>query len=134
MKNSPSKIYYHDCWMAQVASGVGNFIYSKEPTVKYRRQEGAVTYSNHSKISLFLWRIKRFFGSNSQNLRQLKIILKEYLDLFDQYLNEEDKKMLYIFTEDNFSNYFRRIFYPHRLRLKITDEIALRILFILKKL
>lgn len=134
MTNKPKRIYYHDCWMAQVAAGVGNFVCSNIPSVKYRRQEGAVTYSNHSKFSLFLWRVKRFFGENSQNLKQLKIILQEYFSLFSGYLSDKDKKILRIFTEDNFKNYFKRIFYPHRLRLKLTDEIALRMLFVLKKL
>lgn len=134
LKNKPARIYYHDCWMAQVAAGVGNFVCSNIPTVKYRRQEEAVTYSNHSKFSLFLWRVRRFLCGNGQNLIQLKMILKEYAILFEEYLSDNDKEMLSIFTKDNFKNYFKRIFYPHRLRLKLIDEIALRILFILKKL
>lgn len=133
-KYYPKKIYYHDCWPAQVAVGVGNFIYSENPSVKYRRQENAVTYSNHSRISLLIWRLKRFFGNNSDNLKQLKRILIEYKEIFNTQLSIEDKKMLYIFTVDTFSNYFKRIFYPHRLRVKITDELGLRILFVLKKL
>ena len=120
--------------MAQVAAAVGKFICSNVATVKYRRQEEAVTYSNLSKFSLFLWRVKRFFGENSQNLIQLKMILKEYASLFEKYLSDKDKKMLTIFTEDYFKNYFKRIFYPYRLRLKLIDELALRVLFILKKL
>ena len=65
----PKHIYYHDTWPTQVAVGVGKFLTSDEPSVKYRRQAGAVTYSNHSKLSLFMWRLKRFFGSNSFNLK-----------------------------------------------------------------
>ena len=42
--------------------------------------------------------------------------------------------MLDIFTVNSFSNYFKKIFYPHRLRIKLTDELALRILFVLNKL
>ena len=132
--NLPKRIYYHDCFVAQVAAGVGNFIYSSTPSVKYRRQEQAVTYSNHSKFSLFVWRIKRFFGSNNDNLIQLKKILEEYFVIFDEYLSEYDKKILNIFTVDNTKNYFRRIFFPHRLRLKLIDEIGLRLLFVFKKL
>lgn len=132
-KNRPEHIYYHDCWFAQVALGVGKFLYSDNSTVKYRRQENAVTYSNHSKFSLFAWRLKRFFGKND-NLINLKKILKEYKILFDEFLTNEDKKTLEIFTNDTISNYFKRIFYPHRLRLKLIDEIGLRILFVIGKL
>ena len=131
--NKPEHIYYHDCWFAQVALGVGTFIYSDNPSVKYRRQKNAVTYSNHNKFSLLIWRIKRFFFNND-NLINLKKILNEYNILFNKYLSDEDKKMLNIFTNDSFKNYFKRVFYPHRLRLKITDEIGLRILFIIGKL
>lgn len=133
-KYHPKKIYYHDCWPAQVAVGVGSFIYSENPSVKYRRQEGAVTYSNRNSLSLLVWRLKRFFGSNSDNLKQLKKILIEYRKIFEDQLSIEDKKMLHIFTVDTFSNYFKRIFYPHRLRVKLTDEIGLRMLFVLKKM
>ena len=133
-KYYPKKIYYHDTWPTQVALGIGKFYYSETPSVKYRRQEGAVTYSNHSKFSLFVWRIKRFFGNNEENLKQLKKILIEYKELFHDKLSEEDNKMLGVFTNDTFKNYFKRIFYPHRLRLKLTDELGLRFLFLLKKL
>ena len=132
--NRPKKIYYHDAWFAQVACGVGKFIYSSKVSVLYRRQENAVTYSNHSKLTLLIWRFKRFFGDNRNNLTQLKEILKEYKSLYNDKLSEEDKKMLNIFTEDTFVNYFKRIFYPHRLRLKLSEELALRILFLFKML
>lgn len=132
--NMPNHIYYHDCWFCQVALGVGKFIYSSDSTVKYRRQEGAVTYSNHSKLSLLCWRIKNFFGNNSNNLIRLKKILIEYKEIFSAELNSDDLKMLNIFTEDNIINYFKKIFYPHRLRLKLSEEIGLRILFVIGKL
>ncbi len=131
--NMPKHIYYHDSWFAQVAAGVGRFLYSNESSVKYRRQESAVTYSNHNKFSLFIWRIKRFFGDND-NLITLKNILVEYKEIFGDRLSEEDKKMLDIFTIDNFTNYFKKIFYPHRLRTKLSEEIALRLVFIIGKL
>ena len=81
-----------------------------------------------------MWRLKRFLGKNKDNLLQLKEILKEYKFLYNDKLSEEDKKMLNIFTEDTFVNYFKRIFYPHRLRLKLSEELALRILFLFKML
>lgn len=130
----PRHIYYHDCWVIQVALGIGNFIYDDKPSVKYRRQEGAVTYSNHSKLSLLRWRIKRFLANDNDNLINLRKILEEYRDIFKEKLSEKDKKMLDVFTKNNLCNYFRRIFYPHRLRLKMTEEIGLRILFLLGKL
>jgi rhamnosyltransferase len=130
----PKRIYYHDCFFAQVALGCGKFLYSPEPSVKYRRQEGAVTYSNHSKFSLFFWRIKRFFGENKSNLVQLRDILAEYKKLYSDLLSKEDNKLLDIFTRKSFGNYFKKIFYPHRLRLKIVDEISLRVLFIFNML
>lgn len=132
--NMPEHIYYHDCWFAQVACGVGKFIYSEEVSVLYRRQENAVTYSNHNKLTLLLWRIKRFFGNNKDNLTQLKKILIEYKKLYKDKISDEDLKMLNIFTEDTLKNYFKRLFYPHRLRLKWSEEIALRFLFIFRML
>lgn len=131
MKKRPKKIYYHDCWFAQVAAGVGNFICSNESTVKYRRQEGAVTYFNRNTLSLYLCRIKRFFTNDKKELLKLKRILKEYYKLYKKDLNNEDKNLLDILTNDNIKNYFKRIFFPKKLRQKIVDEIGLRLLFVL---
>lgn len=133
-KYKPKYIYYHDCWVIQVALGIGNFIYDDKPSVKYRRQAGAVTYSNHSKLSLLKWRIERFLSGGTDNLIRLRKILEEYKDIFKSKLSEEDKQMLDIFTNKGFKNYVKRVFYPHRLRLKLTEEIGLRILLLFGKL
>lgn len=131
--NMPKHIYYHDTWPTEVALGVGKFLTSNEPSVKYRRQENAVTYHNRKWFTHLTWRIKMWFGNND-NLITLKNILIEYKQIFGDRLSEEDKKMLDIFTIDNFANYFKKIFYPHRLRTKLIEEIALRSIFIIGKL
>ena len=130
----PKRIISHDNWYAQVAAGCGKFLYSNEPSVLYRRQEGAVSYANHDKFAFFIWRVKRFFGNGRKKLTECKEIIAEYEDLFHDYLSEEDNEMLCVFTQDSFANYFRRIFYPKRLRLKMSDEIALRIIFLFRLL
>ncbi len=126
----PKRIISHDNWYAQVAAGCGKFLYSNEPSVLYRRQEGAVSYANHDKLSFFIWRVKRFFGNGRKKLTECKEIIAEYEDLFHDYLSDEDNEMLVTFTKDSVPNYFKRIFYPKRLRLKMSDEIALRIIFL----
>lgn len=81
-----------------------------------------------------MWRIKEFLIGDS--LKQIKKQHQEYERYFSKYLNNEDKKLLNLFTKDkyNFVVALRKTFYPKRFRRKLIDEISVRILFILGKL
>ena len=67
---------------------------------------------------------------------EIKVQIKEYDKLYSDKLNNEDRKLLKLFTKDkyNFLIALRKAFYPKRYRRKITDEISVRILFIFGKL
>ena len=70
------------------------------------------------------------------SLKQKKKQLQEYEKLYSNELNEEDKKLLQLFTKNkyNFIIAIRKTFYPKRFRRRFIDEIAVRILFLFGRL
>lgn len=132
--NIPSVCLGHDWWTYMICSGFGKIIYDSKSLVKYRRHNKSVTLEGESQFKLLIWRIKKFLLGDS--LKQIKVQIKEYDKLYSDKLNNEDRKLLKLFTKDkyNFLIALRKAFYPKRYRRKITDEISVRILFIFGKL
>lgn len=132
--NNPQNSLYHDWWTYMICSGFGEIIYDNKSLVKYRRHNKSVTVEGRSKIELFIWRVKKFLIGDS--LKQIKKQLQEYEKLYSNELNEEDKKLLSLFTKNkyNFIIAIRKTFYPKRFRRRFIDEIAVRILFLFGRL
>ena len=133
-KNNPQNCLYHDWWTYMICSGFGEIIYDDKSLVKYRRHNKSVTVEGRSKKELFIWRVKKFLVGDS--LKQIKKQLQEYEGLYADRLNMEDKQLLKMFTKEkyNFIIALKKTFYPKRFRRKISDEIAVRILFLFGKL
>lgn len=133
-KNNPQNCLYHDWWTYMICSGFGEIIYDDKSLVKYRRHNKSVTVEGRSKKELFIWRVKKFLVGDS--LKQIKKQLQEYENLYADRLNMEDKQLLKMFTKEkyNFIIALKKTFYPKRFRRKISDEIAVRILFLFGKL
>ena len=60
--------------------------------------------------------------------------MKEYETLYGNKLSKENQKLLKLFTNTSFGNWFKKVFYPKMFRQKLTDEILLRIIFVIGKL
>ena len=60
----------------------------------------------------------------------------EYSNLYRDNLCKEDKKVLDLFNNKKYSlkKALKKTFYPKRFRRKISDEIMVRILFLIGKL
>lgn len=132
--NKPQHCLYHDWWTYMICSGFGEIIYDDKSLVKYRRHKKSVTVEGKGKIELFIWRVKKFLFGNS--LDEIKQQLQEYQKFFYDKLCENDRKLLNLFTKENYSFIYslKKAFYPKRFRRKISDEIMLRIMFIIGKL
>ena len=132
--NKPQHCLYHDWWTYMICSGFGEIIYDDKSLVKYRRHNKSVTVEGKSKFELFMWRVKKFLFGDS--LKEIKQQLQEYQKFFNDKLKEDDKKLLNMFTKENYSFKcsIKKAFYPKRFRRKISDEIMLRIMFIIGKL
>lgn len=131
VKNKMQKAMYHDWIIYLIASGIGNVIYDREVTVKYRRHGNNVSTANQSFIQFQIWRIKQIFKKSY--FKQVKEQLIEFENIYSEKLKTEDRKLLKLFTKKNYSftNAIKKVFYPHMFRQKILDDIFIRFIFLI---
>ncbi len=133
IQNIPKNCLYHDWWTYMICSGFGEIIYDSKSLVKYRRHTKSVTVEGKNALQLFIFRIKKFIIGDS--LKQIKKQWKEFETFYYDNLNDNDKKLLKMFTHKyTFFIALKKVFYPMRFRRKIIDEINLRVLFLIGKL
>lgn len=125
--------FSHDKWISLVLIGLnGKLLYDATPTVIQRRHRLTTSACNQTIIYKFIWRIKHVL--RGEYLWQIKKMIMLYKELYySQVLSETEKKFLKLFTKKDMRGYFGKLFYPHRLRKKVVDEILLRILFMIGK-
>lgn len=131
VKNKMQKAMYHDWIIYLISSAIGNIIYDREITVKYRRHGNNVSTANQNFIQFQIWRIKQIFKKSY--FKQVKEQLIEFENIYKEKLKPEDKKLLSLFTKRNYSfvNTIKKVFYPHMFRQKILDDIFMRIIFLI---
>lgn len=131
VKNKMQKAMYHDWIIYLISSAIGNIIYDREITVKYRRHGNNVSTANKNFIQFQVWRIKQIFKKSY--FKQVKEQLIEFENIYKEKLKPEDKKLLSLFTKRNYSfvNAIKKAFYPHMFRQKILDDIFMRIIFLI---
>ncbi|MDO5444274.1 MAG: glycosyltransferase [Eubacteriales bacterium] len=128
----PLKSCGHDWWAYMVCCGLGKVIYDDTVTVNYRRCGGNVSSGGAGFFQFMIWRFKKFFA-NSYFLN-ITEQLREYEELYSNRLSEENRQILSLFTEKSLKNTVKKVFYPHKFRQNITDELFLRCCFLLGRL
>lgn len=134
VKDIPENSCGHDWWAYMVCQGLGNVIYDKTSTLKYRRHNKNVSPGGKKFIQFQIWRIKKFFINDYfSNVRHQ---IMEYNNLYYDKLKEKDKKIIKLFINKkyNFFTQMKKVFYPKMFRQKISDEIMLRVIFLIGKL
>ena len=133
-KDTPKYSCGHDWWTYLVCQGLGKVIYDNRPTVSYRRTGHNVSAGGMSFIKFQIWRFKKFFINDY--FRNIRKMLREYEYYYKESLSTKDKKVLALFTHKryNFIAMIKKLFYPHRYRQGIVDELMVRFLFIIGKL
>lgn len=121
-----------DWWILMTAAALGKVVYEDECLAKYRRHNEAVTFSNTTEgvLSKVGRRLKEFVVNDSNKV--IVKSLKEFREVYDLELSDKDKKLLDTFTSNSFFSRFKKAFYPGRLRSSLKDEIAFRMLFLIK--
>lgn len=124
----------HDKWMIRGAVCLGETIYDKRITASHIRHEVAVTAGDSDNLSLLLHFIKKeLFGPE---VKKDKKNLKYFYETFYNELTEKEHKVFDLFTYDRFHFFIwlKKIFYPRRLRKRLSGEIVLRVLFLLGRM
>ncbi|MBR3152584.1 MAG: glycosyltransferase family 2 protein [Clostridia bacterium] len=133
IKERPKECLYHDWWTYMICSGFGQIVYDEKSLVKYRRHNKSVTVEGKGFIELFIFRVKKFFVGDS--LKKIKLQWNEFKRLYIDNLNEENQKLLTLFTKKySFVTSLRKVFYPRKFRRKIIDDISVRLLFLFGRL
>ncbi len=130
INNMPDSCFFHDWWTYLLCSGLGNVTYNNITTVKYRRRKENATSEGQGYMRLIIWRFKNLlFGNGMKDIKQQML---NYKSIFYKDLSEENKKILDLFSNEKYNiiKAIKKCFYPKRIRSKISDEIALRIIFL----
>lgn len=133
-KNIPQHSCGHDWWTYMVCVGLGKVIYDDRPTVCYRRHEKNVSPGGMSFFKFQVWRFKKFF--KNRYFRNVREQLKEYQSLYGSQLSPENQKLLKLFCREHYSlgNALKKTFHPGRFRTAWTDELMVRIIFLIGQL
>ena len=116
-------------WMSMLYAAMGEIVTDRFAAAAYRRHEASVTNRGTSRSSLWKWRAGKF---RKQELAGYKDMLREFSEAAGQELPEKEARMLRRFSSPRwFPNVLYKVFYPHRLRSRWTDEAAVRMLFLL---
>ncbi len=124
----------HDRWLIRGAVCFGKVLYDERSSATHIRHEEAVTSGDAGTGNLIKYFIQQeILGPGA---KEDKKSLQYFYHTFENNLSMEQKKELSVFTRDRFSllNWFRKVFYPKRLRTRTPGEIALRILFVLGRI
>ena len=134
VKSNIQKSCGHDWTAYMICSSMGEVIYDKTATLKYRRTGKNVSPGGKGFIAFQIWRIKKFFLNDY--FSNVKDELIEFEESFGNQLKPEDRKILSLFTNKkySFTKSMKKVFYPKMFRQKWIDEIMLRIIFLIGKL
>lgn len=125
----PDRVYYHDWWVALVASALGELVYDDFSCLDYRRTGTNVSASGARGLSLLRQRIEKFIAQGQ--LSRITEQLQYLYDLYSTRMPPERRSLLEHFLA---GSRVSKALTPMRLRQKWPDDAALRLLFLAGRL
>lgn len=134
MKTKPELTQFsHDMWCHLLGVCFGEVIYDPSCVARYRRHENNASIQElhgGNRLSHRLWQIRQFLlGSNGKLFRE---DVRKFLDIYRTDLTHDQSEVFDLFLSDQ--SRLKKVFWKERIRRSLTDEIAVRILFLLGKL
>lgn len=126
---------YKDWFLKILCASNGVVIYNPNPSAKYRRHSEAVTVSSNpsNKIKRYIVQINDIFFNSNNNNSLVKSIHYLYSNEYNK-IKKENVELVSLFNEDKtIKTQIKKLFWPHRFRVKIVDEFGYRIAFLLFK-
>ncbi len=123
-----------DVWIGMLACAFGTAYYDSTVSALHRRNDGAYSSQDRTFFQSQKERFKKYFKTDG--FTNIKNVMDEFCEMFYEQLSPKDKKILKLFVNrsKNPLIVLKKVFYPHRLRYDIKDEIMLRIVFLIGKL
>lgn len=122
-------VYCHDWWISLVGSALGELTYDDYPCLEYRRTGSNASPTGFGGFKLLRYRIRTFFAG--EGLGKIAEQLRKLDACFGDELSPQKRELLDRFLD---GGRFAKAFAPVRLRQKLPEEIALRMLFLAGKL
>lgn len=119
-------VYSHDWWISLVACALGELTFDNFSSLDYRRTGANVSPSGMGGFAFLLRRIKIFFVN--EGLASTTTQLRRLYELYADEMDPQKRAFIELFLQ---GGRLRKVFVRTRLRQKISDEIALRLLFLL---
>lgn len=124
--------FSHDMWCHLLAVCFGEILYDQTPVARYRRYgNNASTQELHggNRFSHRLWQIRQFLlGARGKLFRE---DVRQFLEIYGGDLTGEQRDVFELFLSDR--HRLKKVFWKERIRRSVTDEIAIRVLFLLGK-
>lgn len=119
-------VYCHDWWLALVASALGEVVHDDFCCLEYRRTGSNASPTGSGRLAILRYRIRTFFDKGE--LRNVTEQLVRLDEAFGEEMPAERRRLLGRFLS---GGRLRKALAPVRLRQRLTDELALRLLFLL---
>lgn len=135
LEHIPQHCCGHDWWTYMVCAAFGKVLYDEGYyTVRYRRQPQAVSPGGRGFLDLQIWRFKKFFLNDY--FAKIRMQLQEFASLYQEELKTKDRKIMKFFADDKYSlvRAVRKTFYPVWFRQGLSEELMVRVLFLLGRL
>ena len=124
-KAGPVDVYCHDWWIALVATALGRLVFDDFACLDYRRTGSNVSPSGSGGLSLLSYRIKTFFKGGQLHL--ITVQLNKLEKLYAPEMTADRRELLERMLN---GGRIKKALTPVRLRQKLRDEVALRLLFL----
>lgn len=122
-------VYCHDWWISLVGSALGELTYDDFSCLQYRRTGSNASPTGSGELALLRYRVKTFFAG--EGLEMISGQLRKLDDCFGDTMEPQKRELLHRFLR---GGRLAKAFAPVRLRQKMPEELALRLLFLLGKL
>lgn len=127
----PSSCEGHDWWLYMICEGMGKVLYDDMVTAKHRLHESNTSECGKSFLALQIYRVKSLLKENY--FKTIHKQIQEYTNYFFKDLSEENQKILDLFNIEKFQyrNQLKKLCYPKRFRQVWSDEMMIRVMFLI---
>lgn len=125
LANGTTGVYTHDWWAALLAAGLGELTFDEFDSLDYRRLSSSVSPTGSHGLSLLLFRLRTFLGQGQ--LQDIMDQLRHFREAYSDRLDAEDLATLDLMLN---GGRLQKAAFPARLRQKLPEEVAVRLLFL----
>lgn len=122
-------VYGHDWWLGLIAAGLGELTFDDYQSLDYRRLAASVSPTGGNFLTILRFRVKAYLQGDQ--LTRITRQLNRFYEVFGDQLVAEKRALVERFVN---GGRMKKATAPVRLRQIMTEEVALRVLFLLGKL